>query len=56
MSEQFVRVTVDNSGQVVIRLVGWSQKDLKRLAGSLLLDRESEKIGRALSQRLEGRG
>jgi hypothetical protein len=54
MTEKLVQVTVDQSRQVTIRLIGWSHKDLMRLAGSLLIDRESEKIGRALSKRLEG--
>jgi hypothetical protein len=54
MSERIVRVTRDNSGQVTIQLVGWTDKELKRLAGSLLLDRETDKIGRLLSKRLEG--
>ena len=58
MTEQIVQVVVDRDrgtglASVTIRLSGWSGKELMRLAGSLLLDRESEKIGRALSKRLE---
>lgn len=61
MAEQIVQVAVDRDGTgratVTIRLVQWSMKDLLRLAGSLLVDRETERVGRALSKRLqEGKG
>jgi hypothetical protein len=59
MTDQVVQVAVDRDrstglATVTIRLTGWSIKELIRFASLLWLQRETEKVGRALSKRLEG--
>ena len=57
MSDQTVKVPVDHRGDgkatVTVKLVGWSYRELRNLSGSLWLQPDSRRIGRALTERLD---
>ena len=58
MTDQVVKLTIDhrNDGRitVTIKLVAWSPKELRHLTGSLWHFPDARKVGRALSDRLDG--